>query len=48
MSKVVQQLPRRIEDLQGSKVLPKQPLRKIDTQACEIDTHLWEMKMKTI
>jgi hypothetical protein len=35
MSKVVQQLPCRIEALQWSKVTPKQPLKKVDTQVCE-------------
>jgi hypothetical protein len=35
VSKVVQQLPYWIEAPQGSEVITKQPLRKIDAQVCE-------------
>jgi hypothetical protein len=35
VSKVVQQLPYWIEALQESKVIPKQPLKKVDTPVCE-------------
>jgi hypothetical protein len=53
VSKVAQQLPYRIEALQGSKVLPKRPLKKIDAQVVnrhspienEDEDHLWIQKM---
>jgi hypothetical protein len=46
VSKVVQQLPCRIEALQWGKVLLKQPLREMWRPSLWIDIHLLEMKIE--